>query len=94
MKNWNEEGITKLLNTLVAPHFEVIRDITLDWHHFGGSDYYMGGDDGGWYSKINVNLNHPVKINWENQTLIIKAVLDGLKYLGISGTDAKHIIFN
>ncbi len=87
MKNWNEEGITKLLNTLVAPHFEVIRDITLDWQDFGD-------DDEGWYSKINVNLNHPVKLNWENQTLIIKAVLDGLKYLGISGTDAKHIIFN
>jgi hypothetical protein len=87
MKNWNEEGITKLLNTLVAPQFEVIRDITLDWQDFGD-------DDEGWYSKINVNLNHPVKLNWENQTLIIKAVLDGLKYLGISGTDAKHIIFN
>ncbi len=87
MKNWNKEGITKLLNTLVAPHFEVIRDITLDWQDFGD-------DDEGWYSKINVNLNHPVKLNWENQTLIIKAVLDGLKYLGISGTDAKHIIFN
>ena len=87
MKNWNEEGITKLLNTLVAPQFEVIRDITLDWQDFGD-------DDEGWYSKINVNLNHPVKLNWENQTLIIKAVLDGLKYLGISGTDTKHIIFN
>jgi len=87
MKNWNEEGITKLLNTLVAPHFEVIRDITLDWQDFGD-------DDEGWYSKINVNLNHPVKLNWENQTLIIKAVLDGLKYLGIRGTEPKHIIFN
>ena len=87
MKNWNEEGITKLLNTLVAPHFEVIRDITLDWQDFGD-------DDEGWYSKINVNLNHPVHLDWENQTLIIKAVLDGLKYLGIRGTEPNHIIFN
>ena len=87
MKNWNEEGITKLLNTLVAPQYDVIKNITLDWQDFGD-------DDEGWYSKINVNLNHPVKLNRENQTLIIKAVLDGLKYLGISGTDAKHIIFN
>ena len=87
MKNWNEEGITKLLNTLVAPQYDVIKNITLDWQDFGD-------DDEGWYSKINVNLNHPVSLDWTDQVEMKKAVLDALKYLGISGTDAKHIIFN
>ena len=88
MKNWNKEGITKLLNTLVAPQYDVIRDITLDWHEF---DVY---NKEGWYSKINVNLNHPVSLDWTDQVEMKKAVLDALKYLGISGTGAKHIIFN
>ncbi len=94
MKNWNEEGITKLLNTLVVPQFEVIKDITLDWHHFGEYHSMRKGGAGGWYSKINVNLNHPVSLDWTDQVEMKKAVLDALKYLGISGTDAKHIIFN
>jgi len=91
MKNWNEEGITKLLNTLVAPQYDIIRDITLDWHNFGDEE---GWYHGGWYSKINVNLNHPASLDWTDQVEMKKAVLDALKYLGISGTDAKHIIFN
>ena len=94
MMNWNKEGITKLLNTLVVPQFEVIRDITLEWHKFGGTEYYRGGDDGGWYSKIIVNLNHPVSLDWTDQAEMKKAVLDALKYLGISGTESDHIIFN
>ena len=87
----NQEGITRLLNTLVAPQFEVIKNITLDWHEFGEDEF--GKDEGGWYSKINVNLNHPVSLDWTDQVEMKKAVLDALKYLGIRGTEGDHILF-
>ena len=70
----------------------MIRDITLDWHEFGEME--VGEFDDGWYSKINVHLNHPVSLDWTDQVEMKKAVLDALKYLGIRGTETDHIIFN